>query len=251
MSGQSTFWLVQLKHCLNAAIHIWRDSRLPFLARVLLAVGALYVLIPCDWFPDSLTNGYLDDLAIVLLVGYFLKRIIPKVIFQDARRAAASTACGILCLNLFIPFHLTAKIEPGFFPRLPGRTVAQISRGQLDFVQAKPAGKMAPRRSINLERSPLKDVWDNGLTLGTLQNHLLASCGDDSVIASGLNATVQSPEGKQVLLFCRGGKGQVYSNDGVSATESPSLCKAQMPSFPSKVGIIVTYSHNSRVGLVT
>jgi uncharacterized membrane protein YkvA (DUF1232 family) len=251
MSGQSTSWLVKFKHCLDAAIHIWRDSRLPFLARVLLAVGALYVLIPCDWFPDSLANGYLDDLAIVLLVGYFLKRIIPKVIFQDARRAAASTACGILCLNLFIPFHLTSKIEHGFFPGLPGRAVAQISRGELVFAQTKLAGKMTPGRSVDRERTPLRDVWDNGLTLGTLQNYLLTSCGDDSATASGLNTPVQSPEGKQVLLFFRGGKGQVYSNDGVSATKSPFLRKAQMPSFPSEGGIIVTYSHDSRVGLVT
>ncbi|PWT94461.1 MAG: hypothetical protein C5B53_13145 [Candidatus Melainabacteria bacterium] len=214
-------------------------------------MGALYVLIPCDWFPDSLAIGYLDDLGIVLLVVYFLKRIIPKVIFQDARRAAASTACGILCLNLFIPFQLTAKIEHGLFQGLPGRSVVRVFSKELAFVLARPASQGVTERGAEAKRAPVRDVRDQGLTQGTLQNYLLASCGNDSVSASGLSvASVLG--GKQVFLLFRGGKGQVYSsNDHVRAAERPSFCKAKMPSFPSKGGIIVTYSHFQRVGLVT
>jgi uncharacterized membrane protein YkvA (DUF1232 family) len=241
-----------IKHLLSAAFHVWRDARLPRSARVLFLIGLVYVFAPCDWCPDSSAIGYLDDLGIVILVGFCLKRIIPKVILQDARRAAAGTACGILCLNLFAPLHLTPKIDYRLTSLSQKGHMVQPSRPALVSKLPKSEVVVTSNGSINPKRPPAYGARVNDEQMFNLDYCLLSSNPSHSVESSSLidadRCTAQEPlSEKRIILWFRGGQRQVYSSDDdFRAVGASSPCHVQMPSFVSKGGIIITPPYHSR-----
>lgn len=71
-----------------------RDSRTPWLARVLALLVLAYALSPIDLIPDPIpVLGQLDDLLIVPAGLWLVLRLIPPDVLADARaRAAANPA---------------------------------------------------------------------------------------------------------------------------------------------------------------
>lgn len=69
-----------------------RDPRVPVLARVLAIAVAAYALSPIDLIPDFIpVLGWLDDLIIVPLGLWAVRRLIPAALWNELH-AAAETA---------------------------------------------------------------------------------------------------------------------------------------------------------------
>ena len=65
-----------------------RDPRTPWLARVVALVTVAYALSPLDLIPDVIpVLGYLDDLLIVPIGLLIARRLIPREVIEDQRRA--------------------------------------------------------------------------------------------------------------------------------------------------------------------
>jgi uncharacterized membrane protein YkvA (DUF1232 family) len=235
----------KFKHSIAAAFHIWRDARLPVLARILFLLALLYVFVPCDWLPDASAIGYVDDFAIVVLIAYFLQRIIPKVILQDARRAAAGTACGILCLNLFAPMNLNHSVErkSGSFSQT--RSVAKFSQNAITSLVAKSFDKNVANVIANCGQAGRDDFSQvTSFTANSIDQSptSFGNCQPGLPIFSRVTASpvaISGPFGSEQVFLCfRGGKGQVYSSNGIAArARMPKFCRAKVPSPACKDGI--------------
>lgn len=69
-----------------------RDPRVPWLARLLAIAVAAYALSPIDLIPDFIpVLGWLDDLLIVPLGLWVVRRLIPDPLWAELH-AAAETA---------------------------------------------------------------------------------------------------------------------------------------------------------------
>ena len=69
-----------------------RDPRVPMLARILAIAVAAYALSPIDLIPDFIpVLGWLDDLLIVPLGLWVVRRLIPDPLWVELH-AAAETA---------------------------------------------------------------------------------------------------------------------------------------------------------------
>ena len=69
-----------------------RDPRVPLLARVVAVAVAAYALSPIDLIPDFIpVLGWLDDLLIVPLGLWVVRRLIPDPLWAELH-AAAETA---------------------------------------------------------------------------------------------------------------------------------------------------------------
>jgi len=69
-----------------------RDPRVPWLARLLAIAVAAYALSPIDLIPDFIpVLGWLDDLLIVPLGLWVVRRLIPNPLWAELH-AAAETA---------------------------------------------------------------------------------------------------------------------------------------------------------------
>jgi uncharacterized membrane protein YkvA (DUF1232 family) len=63
---------------------IYRDSRTPKVAKVLLWVAIGYALSPIDLIPDFIpVIGYLDDIVILPVLLYIAIKSVPKDVFIE------------------------------------------------------------------------------------------------------------------------------------------------------------------------
>ena len=70
-----------------------RDARVPVLARVLAIAVAAYALSPIDLIPDFIpVLGWLDDLLIVPLGLWAVRRLIPAPLWQELHAAAEAAS---------------------------------------------------------------------------------------------------------------------------------------------------------------
>ena len=67
----------------------YRDPRVPWHVKVLLAVVVGYALSPIDLIPDFIpVLGYLDDLVLVPIGITLALRMVPKAVMGECRQAA-------------------------------------------------------------------------------------------------------------------------------------------------------------------
>ncbi|MDR6834297.1 MULTISPECIES: DUF1232 domain-containing protein [unclassified Sphingopyxis] len=77
----------------HAAWFAARDSRVPMLARFLAVAVAAYALSPIDLIPDFIpVLGWLDDLFIVPLGLWAVRRLIPAPLWQELHAAAEAAS---------------------------------------------------------------------------------------------------------------------------------------------------------------
>jgi uncharacterized membrane protein YkvA (DUF1232 family) len=87
-----------LRMKVRLAWRLFRERRIPLLARAIIPVVLLYLAMPLDIIPDFIpVLGYLDDLVIVLVGVWALLRLRPRAVVEEhvaalereARRATA------------------------------------------------------------------------------------------------------------------------------------------------------------------
>ena len=70
-----------------------RDPRVPMLARLLAVAIAAYALSPIDLIPDFIpVLGWLDDLVIVPLGLWIVRRLIPDALWTELHAAAEAAS---------------------------------------------------------------------------------------------------------------------------------------------------------------
>jgi uncharacterized membrane protein YkvA (DUF1232 family) len=69
----------------------YKDPRVPWYAKVLMAAVIGYALSPIDLIPDFIpVLGYLDDLIIVPTGVFLALKMIPKEVLEECRQRAKS-----------------------------------------------------------------------------------------------------------------------------------------------------------------
>lgn len=98
MTGKSlTQRIADLGHRLAVEAHAaWlaaREPRVPWLARILAIAVAAYALSPIDLIPDFIpVLGWLDDLLIVPIGLWAVRRLIPAPLWTELHAAAVAEA---------------------------------------------------------------------------------------------------------------------------------------------------------------
>jgi len=78
-----------IKRQLTSVYYAYKDPRVRLLPKAIIVVCIAYALSPIDLIPDFVpVLGYLDDLIIIpALIGLAIK-LIPRDVFDDAKRKA-------------------------------------------------------------------------------------------------------------------------------------------------------------------
>jgi uncharacterized membrane protein YkvA (DUF1232 family) len=70
-----------------------RDPRTPWYARVAASCVVAYAMSPIDLIPDLIpVLGYLDELVLLPLAVWFVRRLIPSVVLADSRAKVDAAA---------------------------------------------------------------------------------------------------------------------------------------------------------------
>jgi uncharacterized membrane protein YkvA (DUF1232 family) len=89
MLGRWRQHATQLKRDTYAIYLAFRDSRVPWYARVLAICVVAYALSPIDLIPDFIpVLGYVDDLVLVPLGIALVLRLIPMPVLEESRQHA-------------------------------------------------------------------------------------------------------------------------------------------------------------------
>jgi uncharacterized membrane protein YkvA (DUF1232 family) len=84
-------WARHLKNETYALYFAYRDPRVPWYAKLLVAFVVAHTLSPIDLIPDFIpVLGYLDDLIITPLGLALVMRLIPAEVMAEARIKAKS-----------------------------------------------------------------------------------------------------------------------------------------------------------------
>jgi uncharacterized membrane protein YkvA (DUF1232 family) len=71
--------------------HAWRHPALRWPGRLVLVLMALYLVSPIDLLPDGIPLlGWLDDIALVVIVLPLFLKLLPADIVREARRKAGT-----------------------------------------------------------------------------------------------------------------------------------------------------------------
>jgi len=85
-----------LAQALRTVRLVWRllcDSRVPLFPKLIILVGAIYIISPVDLVPDVILGlGQLDDLGIAMLAISLFVEMCPRAIVDEHRRAIAAEA---------------------------------------------------------------------------------------------------------------------------------------------------------------
>lgn len=110
----------RLKTEVYALYFAFKDPRVPWYAKALVAVVIAYVLSPIDFIPDFIpVLGYIDDLIIVSAGIYLALKMIPREVLEECRQKEVSDkipgkakwiAALVIILIWFLMLYLIIKI---------------------------------------------------------------------------------------------------------------------------------------------
>jgi uncharacterized membrane protein YkvA (DUF1232 family) len=82
-------WATSLKENTYALYLASRDTRVPILAKIIIALVVAYALSPIDLIPDFIpVIGYLDDLLLLPAGIWLAIRLVPQEVWQEYRTIA-------------------------------------------------------------------------------------------------------------------------------------------------------------------
>jgi uncharacterized membrane protein YkvA (DUF1232 family) len=78
-------WIPQLPNFIRLVWRLLRDHRVPLPLKSMVVLSLLYTLSPFDIIPDFLFPGvgYVDDVSLLLLVGYYFIRWSPPPVVNE------------------------------------------------------------------------------------------------------------------------------------------------------------------------
>lgn len=80
---------ILLKKQLNVVYYAYRNPKINFLPKIIIAIAIAYALSPIDLIPDFIpVLGYLDDLIIIPALIVLTINLIPEEIMAEARKEA-------------------------------------------------------------------------------------------------------------------------------------------------------------------
>jgi uncharacterized membrane protein YkvA (DUF1232 family) len=222
--------LGQIKQFLETVSYIWRDSRVPLLARIFVVLAPLYWINPFDLIPDLQPGGFYDDLTIFCLLVIMAFRLVPKTVFRDAREAALlgkkAAVFGVLYATLSgiipCPVHTTQFSKNSAF-RLQQQLALDCS--------------MSPKQEQQLTQAQARDRFDHCKQFrfnGFSDNQYFASShipGDSQSAVAITYNLASGPYPLPIYLITRGGQRQVYASEDseVAILPAKSLCPLNMP----------------------
>jgi uncharacterized membrane protein YkvA (DUF1232 family) len=89
----------QIMQLLSVLRAVWRDPRVPMLARIYVVIAPFYWINPFHLIPDFQPTGHCDDLIISCLLLVMAFRLVPAAVFRDARKVANPALCAAVCLS--------------------------------------------------------------------------------------------------------------------------------------------------------
>ena len=111
---------VQLQTDTYALYLAYKDPRVPWYAKIFVAIVVAYALSPIDLIPDFIpVLGYLDDLIIIPAGMYLSLKMIPREVLEECRGKAQSAviddktkwfAAFIIVLVWFIVAYLIFRL---------------------------------------------------------------------------------------------------------------------------------------------
>jgi uncharacterized membrane protein YkvA (DUF1232 family) len=104
---------MRLNELISWLYSVWNDPLVPRIARVLAVLSPVYLLMPFDLNPDFLPGGLADDLWIVPILLAVAVRLVPKIVFQDARKLASHAVCSLVCVGLTGACAQALSVLPG------------------------------------------------------------------------------------------------------------------------------------------
>jgi len=245
--------LSNIERLICATMNVWRDTRVPMLARVLLIIGALYVVFPYDWLPDFLPAGYIDDLGIVLLIAYWVRKLVPRIIFQDARKAAAHTVCGILCLNFAAIGHAQENFTNNINPTSPHRYEQRLFKGQCiyNIAISKPSETELSATSKAKTQSTIncRSLINKQLVLCSVSNVSkdICNCSSEGQTKDNFNFAQREHiiyPGQFFLLLFRGGQKQVYASENITAALFLATMKCRLVYTRAALSLLVQSNYS-------
>jgi uncharacterized membrane protein YkvA (DUF1232 family) len=231
-----SFNLIEKLHQLLAIVsHAWRDSRVPVIARICLLLAPLYWLFPFDLIADHTPGGYIDDAIIVpSLIGLALF-LVPRVVYQDARRAKAQFACGLLFLSFagIVPsganLAMAACAKTNASQGLSTDNATAINKYAKTFVRALSSSESLPAKTNTLpiaKRHGFSLAQASNVCAETTNHGQSAPWLGDNVGKASFeydqlpgNVKLSSPCvlsacKKQPFFIVRGGQTQLYASEG-------------------------------------
>ena len=89
MNGAWKEWARSLKKNTYALYLVSRDPRVPWFAKVIIALVVAYALSPIDLIPDFIpVIGYLDDLLLLPIGIWLAIRMIPEAVWEECQLSA-------------------------------------------------------------------------------------------------------------------------------------------------------------------
>jgi uncharacterized membrane protein YkvA (DUF1232 family) len=89
MMNKIKTWARNLKKYVFVLYFAYKDSRVPWYAKVFTAIVVAYAFSPIDFIPDFIpVLGYLDDIIIVPLGIKLALKMIPNAVIKDCEEKA-------------------------------------------------------------------------------------------------------------------------------------------------------------------
>lgn len=120
-------WMERARQCRDEVYALalaYRDPRVPWGARLWLALVVGYALSPIDLIPDPIpVLGYVDDLVLIPLGVLVAQRLIPPVVLADCRaqaragmaRPAIAWGVGALIVGVWLMILIALACRVGVF----------------------------------------------------------------------------------------------------------------------------------------
>ena len=92
--GNALNFIINLPKLIKLHYRLFKDSRTPLNAKVVLALGIIYIISPLDLVPDFLVPiiGYADDIIILIAASrYFLKACPPQLVSEHIEQIMAES----------------------------------------------------------------------------------------------------------------------------------------------------------------
>ncbi len=226
----------QIEQFVQMVRYVWRDSRVPVLARIYVVLAPLYWINPFDLIPDLQPGGHCDDITVFCLLVIMALRLVPREVFRDSHKAKLlgkkAAAFGMLYVTVAgsSPVHAHASHSLKASPaHILGSSVF------IDFFTSPETNDQSPQVKTtapsyyNQDSNPRQFSRSDCLSVLYVPKALMP------VIILGRDLLVDR-HGPLTLLVTRGGQSQLYASEDASTSIIAAKLQCSFQSPPQIAG---------------